>query len=152
MVRLGSAPDDYDQALMWGPATDGPRERRGVALVRPNDLGSAHLRYEGGTDLTAYVIGYFTNESRPVSTAGLYVPATPQRLYEGLLRPDEPVVIDDLEPTARTALLTVASPSTEAGRLGTFLVPASDGRITLTPSAEIESVVTLLGLFIGDEQ
>ncbi len=152
MVRLGSGADDYDQVMMWGPDSAGSIERRGLVLLRPNDLGEVHLRYDGGSILTAEVVGYFTNESQPTSTTGLFVVAGPETLYEGVLSPTQPVTVDDLEPTADLALVTVSSPTTDPGRLGTFLVPVTDGRATLTPSTEINSVVTLLGVFVGDER
>ncbi len=151
VVRFGPAADAYDQQLMWGPAT-GDRQRRGLVLLRPNELGEAHLRYEGGSELSAHVVGYFTDENHPVSTAGLYLPSGPRRLHEGALRPDEPVVVDGLEPLADTALVTVSSTSTTPGLLGSYLVPVTDGQVRLTPSTEVDSVVTLLGVFLGEIQ
>lgn len=149
VVRFGPAAENYDQQLMWGPA-NGTRQRRGLVLLRPNDLGEVHLRYEGGTELSAHVVGYFTNGNRPTSTAGLYLPTGPRRLHDGVLRPSDPVVVGDLEPLAATALVTVGSTSISSGRLGSYLVPVDDGQVTLTPSTEVDSVVTLLGVFLGE--
>ena len=152
MVRTGAGPDQYDQALMWGPATDVSNQRRGLVLMQPNSDGQAHLRYDGGSELSAQVVGYFTNESQPASTDGLYVASGPQRIHEGLLQPDEAVIVDGFDPSAATALVTVGSPSTGSSRLGTFLLPVGDGQTSLTPSSEIDSVITLLGFFIGGER
>ena len=152
MVRTGASADQYDQALMWGPATDLSKQRRGLMLMQPNADGQAHLRYDGGSELSAQVLGYFTSDSQPVSSDGLYVASGPRRIHEGLLQPNEAVVVDGFDPSAATALVTVGSPSTGAGRLGTFLLPVGGGQLSLTPSSEIDSVVTLLGVFTGGGQ
>lgn len=150
MVRLGpSSAEGFDQMLMWGPATGESRTRRGLALVQPDDDWSTHLRYDGGSVLTAEVVGYFTNAAQESSTAGLYVPSGPRQLFEGLLQPEQPPTIGGVQPLAESALITVASPSGVPGSLGTYVVPAEDGSVTLRAAVSFEADVTLLGTFLG---
>ena len=147
-VRFGPGPGQYDQTIVWGPTSGQDRSRRGLALVRPGPDGTAHLRYEGGAGMKASVVGYFTDDRQPTTTDGLFVPSGPQQLFGGRGEPDGPVSVRGLDPQARLAFLTVASSAPGPGRLSTALVPVTGGQATLPPPVQVESVVTLLGVFI----
>lgn len=148
MVRLGPDVDSFDQMLMWAPSDGVSRQRRGLALVDPSDDILAALRYDGGSLLTAEVVGYFTNEGAESGTSGLYVPSGPELVVDGPIGPDDPVSFVPEEVFAGSALLTVGSSSAIAGQLGSVLVPVDDAGLTVTPSADIDAMVTLLGVFL----
>lgn len=147
-VRFGPTEGAFDQLLMWGPATADNNTRRGLALIQPSAEALTHLRYDGGSVLTAEIVGYFTNDGQPSSTEGLYVPTGPRQIFDGPLLPEEPVVIGDIEPAAATALVTVGSGALEAGALGSFLVQTDDGALTLSSESPVDLKVSLLGVFL----
>ncbi len=149
VVQLGPASGAFDQMLMWGPADENSRQRRGLALIQPGDDGKSALLYNGGSALTVDVIGYFTDETAAVTVDGLYVPSGPRLLFSGQLGPEVPAVLTGVEPESGIGVATVASRSTDAGRLWSVAVPVDRGAIQVSASTETEADVTLLGVFIG---
>ncbi|MEM9561504.1 MAG: hypothetical protein AAGA93_02735 [Actinomycetota bacterium] len=75
-IGVGPAAGALDQMLMWGPPASANRQRSGVVLVAPGDDGSFALRYDGGSVLDVDLIGYVTGADAPVTTDGLFVPAS----------------------------------------------------------------------------
>ncbi len=147
IVRLGPEADAYDQQLMWGPA-GGTRQVRGLALIEPDEAGTAALRYDGGSALTVDAVGYFTGDGAEVAVEGLYVPSGPRLLYTGPIGPDQPVVLRDVRPGTGIGLATVASRTDGAGRLWSVLTPIADGSVEVAGSADLEADITLLGVFV----
>jgi hypothetical protein len=148
VVRLGPGAHAYDQMLMWGPADEANRQRRGLVLIAPDDAETSALRYDGGSALTVDVIGYFTDDAAPVALDGLYVASGPSTLFSGQLGPDEPGVLTGVEPGAGTAFATVARRSANGGQLWSSIVPVDDGSIQISASTEVQADVTLLGVFV----
>lgn len=150
-VLLGPATDQYDQMLMWGPATDGNLQRRGLVLLQPSELGNAQLRYDGGSVLTAEVVGYFTGQSASTATAGLYVPSGPRIIHEGPATDGSVITAEGIEPSDGIALVTTAA-SAGPGEVGLSLAPVSAGTATVSDGLPISggngAVVTLLGVFL----
>ncbi len=75
-IGVGPAAGALDQMLMWGPPASANRQRSGVVLVAPGDDGRFALRYDGGSVLDVDLIGYVTGADAPVTTDGLFVPAS----------------------------------------------------------------------------
>lgn len=151
IVRLGPAAEAYDQMLMWGPASGDARTRRGIVLLQPGEETTAALRYDGGTALSVDVLGYFTDESAGIATAGLFVTDGPSTVFAGQLEADSPVVLRDVAPADGLGVATVADRTGTGGRLWTETAPVTGGEIVVTSSAPIEAEVTLLGVFRGSE-
>jgi hypothetical protein len=149
IIRLGPSAGRLDQMLMWGPAGDRGRDRRGLALLQPGEGGTAFLRYDGGTEVTVDVIGYVTSNRAEESSAGLYLPSGPRLLHQGELDPAIPVVAGGLPGGAGTALVTVGARSAIPGQLGSLLLPVDAGSVTLRPPSALDATVTLLGVFLG---
>jgi hypothetical protein len=118
-----------------------------VVLIRPSDIGAGYLRYDGGTLLTVDVIGYFTGDDAEVTTAGLYVPSGPRRLFSGTLEPESPVEVGAVQPASGRALVTFGSPQAPR-RGGTFVVPVAGGIVTLGTDEVRQVEVSLMGVFI----
>jgi peptidoglycan/xylan/chitin deacetylase (PgdA/CDA1 family) len=53
-----------------------------LVMVPLGDNGAVTIYSERGTHLIVDVIGWYTNDSQPVSDGGLFVPVTPNRLLE----------------------------------------------------------------------
>ncbi len=149
MISIGPEADAYDQMLMWAPAAPENPLRRGLVLLEPTPDLIGSLRYDGGSELTVEVVGYFTNDAAPESATGLFIPTGPRLLVDGPVGPDNPLTftVDDVPATA--ALLTIGSPTGIAGQLGALVLPVSGPEVTLRPSTEIDAVVTLLGVFLA---
>ena len=148
VVRLGPDADSYDQMLMWGPADETSRQRRGLVLIAPDAAETSALLYNGGSALTVDVIGYFTDNAAPVEVDGLYVPSGPSTLFSGELGPEEPVVLSGVEPGTGTAFATVARRSADAGQLWSITTPVDGGSIQISASTAVQADVTLLGVFV----
>jgi hypothetical protein len=147
-VQLGPTGDEPDQMLMWSPALDDDRQRRGLALLRPTAEALTSLRYDGGSRLTVDVVGYVTNDQAAVERSGLFVPSGPRTLYDGTIGSAEVAAVGGLDPASSTALITVGPRTGIPGQLGSTVVVVDGGTISLTASSEIEAVVTLLGEFL----
>lgn len=151
-VLLGQADDQYDQMLMWGPAADGNVQRRGLVLLQPSELGNLQLRYDGGSVLTAEVVGYFTGQSASTAAAGLYVPSGPRTIHEGPATPGTPITADGIEPSDGIALVSTAA-SAGPGEVGLSLAPVTGGTVTISDGLPVTDgagvVVTLLGVFLA---
>ncbi len=151
-VLLGPATDQYDQMLMWGPATEGNLQRRGLVLLQPSELGNLQLRYDGGSVLTAEVVGYFTGQSASSATTGLYVPSGPRVIHQGSAAAGSPIAVAGIEPPDGIALVTTAA-SAGPGEVGLSLAPVSGGTVTVADGLPVtggaDAVVTLLGVFLA---
>lgn len=86
MVRLGPDPEALTNTMMWSMTSTGDRTRTGLAIVPLDEAGRLALAYNGGTVLDVDLLGYFTNELAPVSSAGLFVPIAPRLVFDDDVR------------------------------------------------------------------
>lgn len=142
VVRVGSAPDNLTGQLMWGPTTGADRTRMGLAVVSPDQLGQWSLEYNGGSELAADLLGYFTDDQAETSTAGLFVPLPSTRFTAddlGVLVPDGT--------TVSAAAVTVDRGRTRAA----VITPTDqDGRIAIPSDPAVELVLETTGYFLAD--
>jgi hypothetical protein len=75
-VATGTAADARDQMMYWMPTSGDDRTRGGFQVVPVVD-GTVHVHYEAGTQLTASLVGYVTDDTAPSRIAGLVVPVPP---------------------------------------------------------------------------
>lgn len=139
VVHLGAGPDDLTQTMMWGPSSGDDRIRHGVAIVPLNDLGQWSLVYNGGSELEADLLGYFTDDAAAVSTSGLFVPLPTTRLSSGGLKAGQPATLDvgALVPDQVKVGAVAVSVSATASESGQVFLYNPDGP---TPSASILDV------------
>ncbi len=142
IVRVGSAPDNLTRQLMWGPTSGADRTRMGFAVVSPDQLGQWSLDYNGGSELAADLLGYFTDDQAENSTAGLFVPLPSTRFTGG----DLGVLVPD-GTTVSAAAVTV-----DRGRTRTAVITPTDrdGRIAVPSDPAVELVLETTGYFLGD--
>lgn len=67
---------DADQQMMW-PNWGESRNAVSEMVVPLSRNGSFELKYLGGSDITITALGYITDATAPVSSAGLFVPIEP---------------------------------------------------------------------------
>lgn len=147
-VRIGPSQGRFDQALRWSGADVGTILRRGLVVLQPGPDGTARLRPDGASVLSAEVIGYFSGGGGEPSVDGLYAPSGPRLLVDGPATTGQSLTIAGLDPSAATALITISSPSVGVGSLGSVLVPVMGGEGTVQPPAG-DAEVVLLGLFLA---
>ena len=64
---------DADQRMTWAGSGES-RTAVDELVVQLGDDGTFEVEYLGGTDITVSALGYFTDDSAPVSSVGLFVP------------------------------------------------------------------------------
>lgn len=146
-IRIGSAPDEYGQMLMWGPASGTDRIRHGLAILTPANGRLAALRYDGGSELTVEVVGYFTGADAASDDAGLLLPTDPQTLARTAIPAGSNRVIGGFDPDASGAIVTLNPTNGVPGRLGAGVVATADGFGSIWTRDDVEVVVTLLAEF-----
>lgn len=149
VIRSGPGPDDLSQALMWGTAGFDGDQRRGLVLVTPDELNQLSVDYQGGSVLTATVVGYFTSDGAEVATSGLFVPSGPRLLFDGPSEASSPVRVDGLGPDVGTILVTSGSGAGAADRSGAAVVAVDGGSAVIEQPATGDVTVTLLGSFLS---
>lgn len=147
VVRIGPAHGDYQQMLMWGPASGEDRIRQGLAILTPTDGRLAALRYDGGSELTVEVAGYFTGEQASQSIAGVLLPTQPQTLVNTAIPAGSNRVVGGFDPGATGAIVTLNPTSGVPGRLGASVVATADGFGSIWTRDDVEVAVTLLAEF-----
>lgn len=148
-VRLGPSQGEFDQMLMWAPALDDDRQRQGLVLLETTDDLLTSLRYDGGTELTVEIVGYFTGEEAPAERSGLFLPTGPVTIFDGPLTNSVPADAAGLRTDSGSALVTVAPRAGIPGQLGSSIVQADDGTVQIAAPADVDATVILLGEFLS---
>lgn len=148
-VRLGPSQGEFDQMLMWAPALDDDRQRQGLVLLEPTDDLLTSLRYDGGTELTVEIVGYFTGEEAPAERSGLFLPTGPVTIFDGPLTNSVPADAAGLRTDSGSAWVTVAPRAGVPGQLGSSIVQADDGTVQIAAPADVDATVILLGEFLS---
>ena len=149
MVRLGPTQGDFDQILMWAPAVNDDRQRQALVLLEPTDDLLTSLRYDGGTELTVEVVGYFTGEETPAAQTGLFLPTGPTTIFDGPLANSVPADAAGLRTDSGSAWITVAPRAGIPGQLGSSIVQADYGTVQIAAPANVDATVILLGEFLS---
>lgn len=147
VIRIGPDHDQYGQMLMWGPASGDDRIRHGLAVLTPTDGRLAALRYDGGSELTVEVVGYFTGDTALDSAVGLLLPTDPKTLATTTIPAGSNRVVDGFAAGASGAIVTLNPTSGVPGRLGAAVVPTADGSGSIWTRDDVEVTITLLAEF-----
>jgi hypothetical protein len=139
-VRLGPAAGERTSSMMWAPPSGPDRIRSGLAIVPLDDTGAFAYDYEGGSRIEVEVLGYMTDESAEISTAGLFVPHDPVAVVAG-------PVVAGTSAAAPVAALLDASPAAIGQVLLTLTGTAeSQGAITAAAPGADPPTVAVLGI------
>jgi hypothetical protein len=158
-VSMGPEHGQYDQMLHWGPNDGRQLQRRGVALLVPGADGTS-FRYDGGSIIDIDVIGYFTNDLAPISSAGLFIPSDQVELVKTAVPAGTSNVGSFADRVAGVFVNASASPgfvgdadprdvAVASGRtIGLVLDPSADGHtMSIRSSADLDARLELLGVF-----
>ncbi len=74
----GSAQPNASVLNLTGPGHTAPN----LVIIPLGTGGKISLYSSAGAELLADVVGYYTGDTAPVSTSGLFVPCTPSRLFD----------------------------------------------------------------------
>ena len=169
--RIGIGPDAgaLDQMLMWGPPAGPDRQRSGVVLVAPGPDGRFAIRYDGGSILDVDLLGYATADVAPVSTDGLFVPASSITTFDRVVPAGTSTVADAPagvgaafvglraapgrglvpQPTGQARDLTVASGRTIGTVLPVGPGPTGGPGVQATSAVELEARIQIFGYFLA---
>lgn len=127
-------PGDLEDAPLASQLTIRPGQNRSNLVIVPvGDDGTVAFFAKAQTNLVVDVTGYFTDDTAPLSTFGLFVPLSPQRSFdtrfppapEGIIVPGSEITVeigDDI--TVPSTAIAVATNLTTVGALGTGFVTA----------------------------
>lgn len=146
-IRIGPAHGEYGQMLMWGPASGEDRIRQGLAILTPTPDGLAALRYDGGSELTVEVLGYFTGDVAPEGDDGLLLPPRPQTLVTTEIPAGSNRIVGGFDRGASSAVVSLNPTSGVPGRLGASVIAVNDGAGSIWTRDDVAVSVALLAEF-----
>ena len=147
VVRLGPEHDRYEQMLMWAPASGQNKVRHGLVLLTPDDVRLGALRYDGGSELTFDVVGYFTGDDAEVADTGLLLPDSATTLGSTPVFADSGTTLGGFAPEATGAIVSLNPLAGIPGRLGARVMATNGGSGSIWTDDDVEVIVTVFAQF-----